>query len=163
MKRQLIVTAPNHLWVPHLTYAAPTPGGPSFALVLEAFSRMIMDWQVATSLRTDLALEALDMGLWAQQLRRTPRDGLTRHSDRGVQGGFSWSSPQLGTEALSGSSSAGSRTRDSAEAEVARAPEVPVPCRGSARSAVVPQRLAALRAERVRVQTDRPLLVLRGV
>ncbi len=46
---------------------------------------MVVGWQVSTSLRTDLALDALDMGLWARQ--RAGRDvaGLTHHSDRGVQ------------------------------------------------------------------------------
>jgi transposase InsO family protein len=46
---------------------------------------MIVGWQVSTSLRTDLALDALDMGLWARQRAGQDVTGLTHHSDRGVQ------------------------------------------------------------------------------
>ena len=44
-----------------------------------------MGWQVSTSLRTDLALDALDMGLWTRQRAGHDVTGLTHHSDRGVQ------------------------------------------------------------------------------
>lgn len=47
---------------------------------------MIVGWQVSTSLRTDLALDALDMGLWARQRAGQDVTGLVHHSDRGVQG-----------------------------------------------------------------------------
>jgi putative transposase len=53
--------------------------------VLDVFSRMVVGWQVSTSLRTDLALDALDMGLWARQRAGQDVAGLTHHSDRGVQ------------------------------------------------------------------------------
>ena len=46
---------------------------------------MIVGWQVSTSLRTDLALDALDMGLWARQRAGQDVTGLIHHSDRGVQ------------------------------------------------------------------------------
>ena len=45
------------------------------------FSRYIVGWQVSRSLHSDLALAALEQGLWA----REPLDGLVHHSDRGVQ------------------------------------------------------------------------------
>ena len=49
------------------------------------FSRRVVGWQLSTSLRTDLALDALEMGLWTR--RREDRDphGLIHHSDKGVQ------------------------------------------------------------------------------
>ncbi|MBT2268995.1 DDE-type integrase/transposase/recombinase [Rhodococcus erythropolis] len=55
------------------------------AFILDVFSRMIVGWQVSTAMRTDLALDSLDMGLWAR--RRVGQDvaGLIHHSDRGVQ------------------------------------------------------------------------------
>jgi putative transposase len=71
--------------VADLTYVRTHAGWTYVAFVLDVFSRMIVGWQVSTSLRTDLALDALDMGLWARQ--RTGQDvtGLIHHSDRGVQ------------------------------------------------------------------------------
>ena len=53
------------------------------AFVIDAYSRFIVGWQAATHLRTDLALDALEMALW----RREKKDlgGLVHHSDRGVQ------------------------------------------------------------------------------
>jgi transposase InsO family protein len=68
-----------------LTYVRTHAGWTYVAFVLDVFSRLIVGWQVSTSLRTDLALDALDMGLWAR--RRADQDvtGLVHHSDRGVQ------------------------------------------------------------------------------
>ena len=57
-------------------------GSLNVAFVLDVFSRMIVGWQVSTSLRTDLALDALDMGLWARQRAGQDVTGLTHHSDR---------------------------------------------------------------------------------
>ncbi len=51
------------------------------AFVIDVFSRMIVGWQVSRSLRTDLALDALEQALHA----RPEHDGLIHHSDRGVQ------------------------------------------------------------------------------
>jgi len=85
VNRKFVATAPNQLWVADLTYVRTHAGWTYVAFVLDVFSRMIVGWQVSTSLRTDLALDALDMGLWARQ--RTGQDvtGLVHHSDRGVQ------------------------------------------------------------------------------
>ena len=57
----------NQLWVADLTYVRTHAGWTYVAFVLDVFSRMIVGWQVSTSLRTDLALDALDMGLWTRQ------------------------------------------------------------------------------------------------
>jgi putative transposase len=85
VQRQFVAQAPNQLWVADLTYVRTHAGWVYAAFVLDVFSRMVVGWQVSTSLRTDLALDALDMGLWAR--RRAGQDvaGLTHHSDRGVQ------------------------------------------------------------------------------
>ena len=85
VQRKFVATAPNQLWVADLTYVRTHAGWTYVAFVLDVFSRMIVGWQVSTSLRTDLALDALDMGLWTRQ--RTGQDvtGLVHHSDRGVQ------------------------------------------------------------------------------
>ena len=85
VERQFVAEGPNQLWVADLTYVRTHSGWVYAAFVLDVFSRLIVGWQVSTSLRTDLALDALDMGLWAR--RRAGQDvaGLTHHSDRGVQ------------------------------------------------------------------------------
>jgi putative transposase len=53
------------------------------AFVIDAFSRRIVGWRVAGSLRAELALDALEMAVWTRRGR--PLDGLIHHSDRGVQ------------------------------------------------------------------------------
>jgi transposase InsO family protein len=83
--RQFVAEAPNQLWVADLTYIRTYSGWAYAAFVLDVFSRRIVGWQVSTSLRTDLALDALDMGLWSRQRAGQDVAGLTHHSDRGVQ------------------------------------------------------------------------------
>ncbi|GAA3560989.1 hypothetical protein GCM10022222_50970 [Amycolatopsis ultiminotia] len=55
------------------------------AFVLDVFSRLIVGWQVATSLYTDLVLDALQMAIWRRQADRADLTGLVHRSDRGVQ------------------------------------------------------------------------------
>ena len=85
VKRKFVATGPNQLWVADLTYVRTHAGWTYVAFVLDVFSRMIVGWQVSTSLRTDLALDALDMGLWNRQRAGRDVTGLVHHSDRGVQ------------------------------------------------------------------------------
>jgi putative transposase len=85
VERQFTATAPNQLWVADITYIRTFSGWVYAAFVIEVFSRMVVGWQVATSLYTELALDALEMGIWRR--RRTGADlaGPIHHSDRGVQ------------------------------------------------------------------------------
>jgi putative transposase len=92
VERQFTATRPNQLWVADLTYVRTWSGFVYAALVIDAFSRMIVGWQLASHLRTDLALDALEMAIWR---RDTALDGLVHHSDRGAQGEFNWSSQHL--------------------------------------------------------------------
>jgi transposase InsO family protein len=85
VERKFVAQAPNELWVADLTYVRTHSGWVYAAFILDVFSRMVVGWQVSTSLRTDLALDALDMGLWARQRAGQNVAGLTHHSDRGVQ------------------------------------------------------------------------------
>jgi len=80
--RQFAATGPNQLWVADLTYVRTHAGWTYVAFVLDVFSRMIVGWQVSTSLRTDLALDALDMGLWLRQRAGQDFTGLVHHSDQ---------------------------------------------------------------------------------
>jgi putative transposase len=82
VNRDFSAPAPNRLWVADLTYVATWAGFAYVALVIDAFSRMIVGWRVATTLRATLALDALEMAIWA---RRGGLDGLVHHSDRGGQ------------------------------------------------------------------------------
>ena len=74
--------APNRLWLADLTYVWTVRGFCYTAFIVDAFSRAIVGWRVAASLRTDLALDALEMAIWA---RGGDLPGLVHHSDRGVQ------------------------------------------------------------------------------
>lgn len=83
VERDFTAPAPNRLWVADLTYVATWAGFAYVAFVIDAFSRMIVGWRVATSLRAELALDALEMAVWARQ--DAALDGLVHHSDRGAQ------------------------------------------------------------------------------
>ncbi len=85
VSRKFVAAAPNQLWVADLTYVRTHAGWTYAAFVIDVFSRKVVGWQVSTSLRTDLALDALDMGLWERQRTGQSVGGLTHHSDRGVQ------------------------------------------------------------------------------
>jgi putative transposase len=91
--RVFSATAPDRLWVADLTYVWTRAGFCYAAFVIDAFSRRIVGWRVSSSLRTDLALDALEMAIWSRGDRSLA--GLVHHSDRGVQGGFRWSSQRL--------------------------------------------------------------------
>ena len=83
--RAFVAKAPNQLWVADITYIRTHSGWVYAAFVLDVFSRMVVGWQVSTHMRTDLALDALDMGLWTRLRAGQDVTGLTHHSDRGVQ------------------------------------------------------------------------------
>ncbi|WP_255450577.1 IS3 family transposase [Skermania sp. ID1734] len=85
VKRQFTSTGPNQLWVSDLTYIRTYSGWVYAAFILDVFSRMVVGWQVSTSLRTDLALDALEMALWGRKRAGHDVSGLIHHSDRGVQ------------------------------------------------------------------------------
>jgi putative transposase len=79
--RDFSAARPNQLWVADLTYVASWSGFVYVAFIVDAFSRFLVGWQASRSLRTDLALDALEMASW----RRQPRlEGLVHHSDRAV-------------------------------------------------------------------------------
>jgi putative transposase len=80
--RDFTATRPNQLWVADLTYVRTWSGFVYVAFIIDAYSRFIVGWQASTSLRTDLALDALEMAIWR---RDTDLSGLVHHSDRGVQ------------------------------------------------------------------------------
>jgi putative transposase len=91
VQRQFVTVRPDRLWVADLTYVRTWEGWVYVAFILDACSRMIVGWQLANHLRTDLPLDALEMALWRRQ-GRLGRGELVHHSDQGCQGGFNRSS-----------------------------------------------------------------------
>ena len=90
VERDFVSEAPDRLWVADITYVPTWAGFLYVAVVLDAFSRRIVGWSMATTLATQLVLDALNMAL----LRRRPR-GVIHHSDQGSQPGLKWSSQRL--------------------------------------------------------------------
>ncbi len=81
VQRNFTAERPNQLWVADITYVATWVGFVYVAFVTDVFSRRLVGWRVSKSLRSDLALDALEQALHA---RPTIGD-LIHHSDRGVQ------------------------------------------------------------------------------
>lgn len=81
--RQFTATQPNQLWVADLTYVATWRGFVYVAFVIDVFSRRIVGWRASSSLRSDLALDALEQALYDRPIGESER--LVHHSDRGVQ------------------------------------------------------------------------------
>ena len=69
--------------MPYSSYVATWSGFVYVAFVIDVFSRKIVGWRVMNSLKTDIALDALEQALWA----RSDTDGLIHHSDRGSHPG----------------------------------------------------------------------------
>lgn len=80
--RQFRADEPNQLWVADITYVSTWEGWLYVAFVLDVHSRVIVGWQIANHLRTELVLDALDMAIWR---RDTTNGGLVCHSDAGCQ------------------------------------------------------------------------------
>ena len=85
VNRSFTAAAANRLWLADITYIKTHSGWVYAALVLDMFSRRVVGWQLSTSLHTRLALDALDMALWARRRQVADLSALIHHSDRGVQ------------------------------------------------------------------------------
>ena len=79
--REFVASRPNELWVADLTYVATWAGFVYVAFVVDVFARLIVGWRASRSLRSDLALDALEQAI----VMRRDIEGLVHHSDRGVQ------------------------------------------------------------------------------
>jgi len=80
VNRNFTATGPDQLWVADITYVPTWAGFLYLAVVLDVWSRRIVGWAMATHLRGELVIQALDMA-W---LQRMPRDVIF-HSDQGSQ------------------------------------------------------------------------------
>ena len=81
VQREFTATRPNELWVADLTYVATWRGFAYVAFIIDVFGRVIVGWRASNSLRSGLALDALEQALHA----RVTTGRLVHHSDRGVQ------------------------------------------------------------------------------
>ena len=80
VERDFTAAGPDRLWVADITYIPTWSGFLYLAVVLDAWSRRVVGWSMATHLRTELVLEALNMAIW----RRRP-ERVVHHSDQGTQ------------------------------------------------------------------------------
>jgi putative transposase len=78
--RKFTATAPDQLWVADITYVPTWSGFLFVAIVLDVYSRRVVGWAMATHLRTELVLDALNMAIY----RRKPTN-VIHHSDQGTQ------------------------------------------------------------------------------
>ncbi len=83
VERDFSSAGPDTLWVADITYIPTWSGFLYLAVVLDAWSRKIVGWSMATHLRTELVLDALNMALGQRRA-----DDVIHHSDQGCQGGF---------------------------------------------------------------------------
>jgi putative transposase len=83
VNRNFTAERPNALWVTDLTYVPTRSGMAYVCFIVDAYSRMIVGWRIATHMRTEMVLEALEMARVSRGARRLV--GLVTHSDAGSQ------------------------------------------------------------------------------
>jgi putative transposase len=81
VRRDFRTTGPDRLWVADITYLPTRAGFCYLAAILDAWSRRVVGWSMASHLRTELVATALELAL----ARRRPAAGLIHHSDHGTQ------------------------------------------------------------------------------
>lgn len=81
LAESLELTAVNQLWVADITYIRLRREFVFLAVVLDAFSRKAIGWELGRTLETSLPLAALEAAIAS----RRPQPGLVHHSDRGTQ------------------------------------------------------------------------------
>ncbi len=85
VNRDFTVPAPNRLWLADLTYVRTHSGWVYVSFVIDAYSRRVLGWQASRSMRTELALDALEMAVSGRRRDGRSTEGVTHHSDRGSQ------------------------------------------------------------------------------
>jgi putative transposase len=83
VKRDFTADRPDALWVTDLTYVATRSGMAYVCFIVDAFSRRIVGWRVASNMRTAMVLDALEMARRSRGAKRFV--GLVTHSDAGSQ------------------------------------------------------------------------------
>lgn len=80
VERNFEADGPDQLWVADITYVPTWNGFLYLSVVLDAWSRRVVGWAMATHLRSELVLDALNMALWQRRPER-----VIHHSDQGTQ------------------------------------------------------------------------------
>src|SRR5271168_4441896 len=91
LDRDFSAERPNRKWIADFTYVWTAEGWLYVAAVIDLFSRRVVGWSMKAEMNAQLVIDALLMAIW----RRGKPDALLHHSDRGSQGGFTWSSQHL--------------------------------------------------------------------
>ena len=81
VERNFSSQQPDRLWVADITYVRSREGFVYLAFILDVCTRRVVGWSMATHLRTEIVVDALQMAI----ARGKPSPGLVHHSDRGVQ------------------------------------------------------------------------------
>lgn len=81
LNRKFNVNEPNQVWVADITYIWTIEGWLYLSSIMDLFSRKIVGWSLASHMKKELTLQALNMAL----VTRQPGEGLLHHSDRGSQ------------------------------------------------------------------------------
>jgi putative transposase len=82
VQRKFTASGPNQLWVTDLTFVPTWAGVAYVCFIVDAYSRMIVGWRVASHMRTTMVLDAVEMARWS---RGNMLPGLISHSDAGSQ------------------------------------------------------------------------------
>ena len=98
--RNFTADRPNQLWLSDLTYVATWAGFVYVAFVVDCFSRKIVGWRASTSLRTDLAMDALEQAIYDRLDGDAAQAALVHHSDAGSQLGLKGSLQHLEMEVV---------------------------------------------------------------
>ncbi len=81
VRRKFSASTPDRIWLADITYVKTDEGFLYLAFLLDAHSRRVVGWSMASHLKTELVIDALEMAVW----RRKPSAGLIHHTDRGSQ------------------------------------------------------------------------------
>jgi transposase InsO family protein len=81
LERNFTVSAPNRVWVGDITYVPTDEGWLYLGAVMDLYNKGIVGWSMSESLKSRVAVDALDMAVGT----RKPLPALIHHSDRGVQ------------------------------------------------------------------------------
>ncbi|ACV77641.1 Integrase catalytic region [Nakamurella multipartita DSM 44233] len=85
VQRRFGALVPDRLWVADITYVSTWSGWVYVALVTDAYARRILGWRVATTMTTQLVLDALEQAIWTRQRADRTVEHVVAHSDRGSQ------------------------------------------------------------------------------
>ena len=81
VERRFLAASPDRLWLADITYLPTREGFLYLAFILDACTRRLLGWSMASHLRAELVVDTLQMALW----RRGSPSGVVHHSDRGSQ------------------------------------------------------------------------------